>query len=177
MRARVVRRSRGGRGAETSAAEWPYVLFMSDPLNQDVKERPHRAGGFGAGFQAPLVPQGTADPADGDQRAARMLVLATIAGAFVVGGGIEWFGWQIVYRHADPATVLPPDLLGVPRARWALGTILNAAGALGLGIGTSALAMLFPWSRKRPWRAAAAAFAIGTATMLTVLGALTSLAP
>jgi hypothetical protein len=166
---------------ETPTAKGPYVLYMSDPRNQDSRERAQREGGFDAAFQAPLVPHAadyrTADQADDDQRAARVLVLATIAGAFVIGGAIEWFGWQIVYRHADPATVLPPDLLGVPRVRWALGMILNAAGALGVGIGTSALAMLFPWSRKRPWRAAAAAFAIGTATMLTVLGALTSWAP
>jgi len=159
---------------------------MSDPRNHDATERAQREAGFGAGFQAPLAPRSAApigstlpvaDQAEADQRAARILVLATIAGAFVVAGGIEWAGWQILYRHADPAMVPPPDLLGVPRARWALGMILSAGGALGVGAGTAALAMLFPWSRKRPWRAAAAAFAIGTATFLTVLGALTSWAP
>lgn len=166
---------------------------MSDPRQQDANERPERetAIGFGATFHSPPVPHhgtpadlrspdsgpGTVDPHAADQRAARILVLATIAGAIVVAGGIEWAGWQIVYRHADPAMVTPPDLIGIPRAQWALGMVRNAAGALGVGIGTAALAMLFPWSRKRPWRAAAAAFAVGTAAVLVVLGGLTSWAP
>lgn len=160
---------------------------MSDPRKQDVRERVDRepAIGFAGGVPDSLQPTTDARtfapsaevPSDADQRSARILVLTTIAATLVVAGGIEWFGWQIVYRHADPATVTPPDLLGIPRAQWALGMIRNAAGALGVGIGTAALAMLFPWSRKRPWRAAAAAFAIGTATVLVALGALTSWAP
>lgn len=170
-----------------------YILWMSDPRQQDAKERPERETplGFGANFHLPPVARhrtradftspdsgpGNVGPHASDQRAARILLLVTIVGAIVVAGGIEWAGWQIVYRHADPAMVTPPDLIGIPRAQWALGMVRNAVGALGVGIGTAALAMLFPWSRKRPWRAAAAAFAVGTATVLVVLGGLTSWAP
>lgn len=98
---------------------------MSDPRKQDVRERAEREPAIGfagsvrdsiqAAADARAFAPPSADAPDADQRSARILVLTTIAAALVVAGGIEWFGWQIVYRHADPATVTPPDLLGTNR--------------------------------------------------------------
>lgn len=150
---------------------------MSERQQQDQRER----HGFGAAPAANLaeVPSATAEPSPwlDDQRRARRLILFTIAGAIVVGGGIEWAGWQIVYRHAETALPAARSLLGVPVIEWTFGLLRNAGGAIGVGIGAAALAMLRPRSWKRPWRAVAGAFAVGTAAMLTLLAALTAWAP
>lgn len=107
-----------------------------------------------------------------DQRAARRLVLVTLLGAAAASAGLEWQGWQIVARTADLAASG-----GIPLADFARGAANTFSGALGVGAGASAFAMLFPASWRRPWRAATSAFALGAAGFLAFLAFLTSLAP
>lgn len=105
-----------------------------------------------------------------DPRAARRLLLTTLVGSALVSAGLEWEGWQIVQRTSGAFT-------GVPLGDWARGAAGTFGGALGVGAGGAALAMLVPRSWRRPWRAASAAFAIGAAAFLAFLTFLTSLAP
>lgn len=161
---------------------------MSDRRDHDARERTARAAdgqpAFASAVQAPLTvrdqaptPDPATDAPDRDRRTARAVALATIVGAVIAAGGIEWAGWQIVYRLGDPSAVPAPGILGVPGIPWALGTVRNAALALGVGLGSTPLTLLMPWARRRPWRAAAAAFALGTASVLAVLAMLTRWAP
>jgi hypothetical protein len=114
---------------------------------------------------------------DDEQRAARRLVLWTLAGTVIAAGAIEWAGWQVVHRYAETSTFSADDVLGVPRAQWGLGLVRNAGAALGVGIGMAGFAALLPWARKRPWRALSAAFAVGSLAVLVGLAALTAWAP
>ncbi|HET8770803.1 MAG TPA: hypothetical protein VFM71_07465 [Gemmatimonadaceae bacterium] len=105
-----------------------------------------------------------------DIKAARRLVLTTVVVAAVAAGAIEYAGLQIVERLAASATT---SSFG----QWGLGLARNLGGALGVGAGASALAMLVPRSWKRPWRALSSAFALGTAAFLVFLTFMVSLAP
>ncbi len=117
------------------------------------------------------------ESAAADRRIARVVALCTVAVALLAAGGIEWAGWQVIYRLGGAETVPAPDVLGVPLAPWALGVVRNAAAALGVGVGSAALVSLIPGTRTRRRRAASRAFALGTVTVLIALAALTSWAP
>ncbi len=105
-----------------------------------------------------------------DLRAARTVVRHTVSMGALAAGLIEYMGWQIARRASDASTV-------VPLGEWALGLARNLGGAVGVGLALACLAMLVPHLRKRPLRAASAAFAFGVAGFLGFLSFLLSLAP
>lgn len=104
-----------------------------------------------------------------DITAARRLVLTTVVVAAAAAGAIEYAGLQIVERLSDTAVTSS-------FSQWGLGLARNLGGALGVGAGAAALAMLVLRSWKRPWRALASAFALGTAAFLVFLTFMVSLA-
>ncbi len=116
-------------------------------------------------------------PATADLDAARRVVLMTSAVALVAGIGIEWAGWQIIFRHSTDFVASGRTLMGIPVAQWAFGAMRNTSAAIGIGVGAAALSMLWPRAWRHPWRTLAAAFAVGTAATLVALGALTAWAP
>lgn len=115
--------------------------------------------------------------ATADLDAARRVVLWTSVGALAVGIGIEWAGWQVVFRHSSDFVASGRTLLGIPVVQWAFGALRNAAGAIGVGLGAAAFTMLWPRAWKHPWRSMSSAFAVATAATLVILGVLTAWAP
>jgi len=105
-----------------------------------------------------------------DIPAARTLVRHTLSVGALAAGLIEHIGWQIARGGGDGSTV-------VPLGEWALGLARNLGGAVGVGFALASVVMLVPRFRKRPLRAASAAFTFGVAGFLGFLSFLLSLAP
>jgi hypothetical protein len=150
---------------------------MTDRLHQEQRERRDFGAAPAANLAAVPPAASHSESWSGDLRAARRLILFTIAGAIVVGGGIEWAGWQIVHRHVETVVPAARSLFGVPVIEWTFGLLRNAGGAIAVGIGAAGLAMLRSRSWKRHWRTVGSAFAVGTAAVLVALAALTAWAP
>ena len=109
--------------------------------------------------------------ATNDSTAARRLVAVAIGGAALLAGLLEYTGLGIAARYG------PAPVGGAFWAAWATGTAATLGGAVGVGLGASALTAL-RWRRwPRPRRAVAAAFALGAGAFLLGLGLLTLWAP
>lgn len=104
-----------------------------------------------------------------DLPAARTLVRHTLSVGALASGLIEYIGLQIARRAGEGATI-------VPLGEWAMGMARNLGGAASVGLAVAGVVMLLPAFRKRPLRAASAAFAFGVAGFLAFLGFLLSLA-
>lgn len=157
---------------------------MTESRKEDLKAAAHAAPGAfpqAASVIASASASSTAGlptrNATADLESARRVVLWTSMGALVVGIGIEWAGWQVVFRHSSDFVTSGRTLLGIPVVQWAFGALRNAAGAIGVGLGAGAFSMLWPRAWKHPWRSMSSAFAVGAAATLVLLGVLTAWAP
>lgn len=135
---------------------------------------------------APLVSESTVQSALVPPQSARAPVslprtagIVAAAGSVlaVAGAVVEWEGWQIVWRQGDGPRPQDPAWLGA----FAMGTIHNVAGALGVGgacaLVTLAVTLAVPRWRASARRASLRALFIGAVFFLGILGALTQWAP
>lgn len=154
---------------------------MPDAPREEFRAPPRTAqGGFAPRASVVAAERDTMGPsADewADLNAARRVVLWTSVAALVVGTGIEWAGWQVLFRHTPDFYAATRTLFGIPVVDWAIGALRNAAGAIGVGIGTAAFSMLWPRAWRHPWRSVSSGFAIGVTATLVLLGVLTGWAP
>lgn len=154
----------------------------SPPQESGAPRAPRSAAPFGGAAPAAALAPATKDALatiaaddqqrDHDFRSARNLVLVSLGVAAVAAGVIEWAGIQVAMRHGAD------DLdLRVRSVLWAVGSVRNLFGAVFVGGVSAAVVALFQGRFRRPIRAAASAFALGTGTVLAALAALTAWAP
>lgn len=150
-----------------------------DPASDVTRKRDARASWSNLAADAHgVVPLHQNASPDADRSAAwrsdlpdaARLVRHTVSVGALASGVIEYMGWQIAQRAGAPSNV-------VPLGEWALGLLRNLGGAAALGFALACVVLLVPRFRKRPLRAASAAFAFGVAGFLGFLFFLVSLAP
>lgn len=155
------------------------MRMPGDPTSDLIHDRAARPSWTSVGPDTPsLEPHahGTAPVAEGrvrsrsDVSAAGTLVRRTVSVATFASGLIEYIGWQIAQRAGATSNV-------VPLGEWFFGLLRNLGGATAIGLALACIVMLIPRFRKRPLRAASAAFAFGVAGFLGFLVFLISLAP
>ena len=110
---------------------------------------------------------GAANESSQRRRTMLRVIGGTVAASLVMSGVLENAGWQIVFRD------MPAPHAAIPLGQFLRGTFDTLLGAVGVGAGCAAAAMLLPSSWRKTWRRLPAAFALGAGAFLTFLSLLT----